>query len=203
MKAAQKEMAAKGRRPPLQYIPHPQQRSPHLQERRRRGWKRQRGGWRRPDSWRVWEDSHCHCQPHSWPRWLWRTGHLLWGRSQSRGSSDLPWEAKPPGRNFSGLEKSKRPGSTSLAQMLFGRSSGSKRAPSSFSWLVCEIALEVGKSDLCFQGSAIVCLQEAAEAYLVSLMEDATLCTIHAKQVTIMPKDIQLAHCIRGEHLQY
>ena len=72
-----------------------------------------------------------------------------------------------------------------------------------FSWLVHEIALEVGKYDLCFQGSTIICLQEAAEAYLVSLMEDANLCTIHAKWVTIMPKDIQLAHCIQGEHLQY
>ena len=72
-----------------------------------------------------------------------------------------------------------------------------------FSWLVHEIALQVGKSDLHFQGSAIVCLQEAAEAYLVSLMEDANLCTIHVKRVTIMPKDIQLACRIRGEHLQY
>ena len=72
-----------------------------------------------------------------------------------------------------------------------------------FSWLVCEIALEVGKYNLCFQGSAIICLQEAAEAYLVSLMEDANLCAIHAKQVTIMPKDIQLACCIWGEHLKY
>ena len=65
-----------------------------------------------------------------------------------------------------------------------------------FSWLVHEIALEVGKYDLCFQGSAIICLQEAAEAYLVSLMEDTNLCTIHEKWVTIMPKDIQLSHCI-------
>ena len=56
-----------------------------------------------------------------------------------------------------------------------------------FSLLVCEIALVVGKYDLCFQGSAIICLQEAAEAYLVSLMEDANLCTIHVKWVTIMP----------------
>ena len=40
-----------------------------------------------------------------------------------------------------------------------------------FSWLVCEIALEVGTYDLCFQAHAILCLQEAAEAYLVGLME--------------------------------
>ena len=72
-----------------------------------------------------------------------------------------------------------------------------------FSQLVHEIALQVGKTDLCFQGSAIICLQEAAEVYVVSLMEDANLCAIHAKQVTIMPKDIQLACHIWGEHLQY
>ena len=72
-----------------------------------------------------------------------------------------------------------------------------------FSWLVCEVAQEVGKTDMRFQGSAIICLQEAAEAFLVSLMEDANFCTIHAKRVTIMPKDIQLAHHIWGEHLRY
>ena len=72
-----------------------------------------------------------------------------------------------------------------------------------FSWLVHEIAQEVGKTDLHFQGSTIICLQEAAEAFLVGLMEDTNLCTIHAKWVTIMPKDIQLARCIWGEHLKY
>ena len=41
--------------------------------------------------------------------------------------------------------------------------------------------------------------QEASEAYLVGLFEDTNLCAIHAKRVTIMPKDIQLAHRIRGE----
>ena len=46
---------------------------------------------------------------------------------------------------------------------------------------------------------AVKCLQEAAEAYLVALFEDTNLCAIHAKHVTIMPKDIQLAHRIRGE----
>ncbi|KAG2371262.1 histone H3.2 histone H3.1 Major histone [Vigna angularis] len=47
--------------------------------------------------------------------------------------------------------------------------------------------------------SAVSALQEAAEAYLVGLFEDTNLCAIHAKRVTIMPKDIQLARRIRGE----
>ena len=42
-------------------------------------------------------------------------------------------------------------------------------------------------------------LQEASEYYLIGLFEDSNLCCIHAKHVTIMPKDIQLAHRIRGE----
>ena len=50
-----------------------------------------------------------------------------------------------------------------------------------------------------FTATAIKALQEAAEAYLVGLFEDTNLCAIHAKQVTIMPKDIQLARRIRGE----
>ena len=46
---------------------------------------------------------------------------------------------------------------------------------------------------------AVGALQEASEAYLVGLFEDTNLCAIHAKRVTIMPKDIQLARKIRGE----
>lgn len=67
-----------------------------------------------------------------------------------------------------------------------------------FQRLVKEIAQEV-KSDLKFQTQAILALQEAAEAYLVGLFEDTNLCAIHAKRVTIMPKDIQLARRLRGE----
>lgn len=46
---------------------------------------------------------------------------------------------------------------------------------------------------------SILWFQEASEAYLVGLFEDTNLCAIHAKRVTIMPKDIQLARRIRGE----
>ena len=74
-----------------------------------------------------------------------------------------------------------------------------------FQRLVREIASdsEVILSPLCgkvrFQSAAIMALQEASEAYLVGLFEDSNLCAIHAKQVTIMPKDIQLARRIHGE----
>ena len=55
------------------------------------------------------------------------------------------------------------------------------------------------KTDMKFQSLAMMALQEAAEAYLVGLFEDTNLCAIHAKQVMIMQKDVQLARCISGE----
>ena len=58
-----------------------------------------------------------------------------------------------------------------------------------FQCLVREIAQNF-KSDLGFQGAAMFALQEAAEAYLVLLFEDTNLLAIHAKHVTIMPKDV-------------
>jgi histone H3 len=67
-----------------------------------------------------------------------------------------------------------------------------------FQRLVREIAQKFN-NDLRFQGTALIALQEAAEAYLVGLFADANLCAIHAKRVTIFPKDIQLARRIRGE----
>ena len=67
-----------------------------------------------------------------------------------------------------------------------------------FQRLVREIAQDF-KSDLRFQSHAIMALQEATEAYMVALFEDTNLCAIHAKRVTIFPKDIQLARRIRGE----
>lgn len=67
-----------------------------------------------------------------------------------------------------------------------------------FQRLVREIA-EQTKSGLRFQSAALAALQEAAEAYLVSLFEDTNLCAIHAKRVTIQVKDMVLARRIRGE----
>ena len=67
-----------------------------------------------------------------------------------------------------------------------------------FQRLVREIAQEY-KTDLRFQSSAVAALQEACEAYLVGLFEDTNLCAIHARRVTIMPRDMQLARRIRAE----
>ena len=67
-----------------------------------------------------------------------------------------------------------------------------------FQCLVQEIIFE-HKQDYRLAPAAAVAFQEAAEAYLIGLFEDTNLCAIHAKRVTIMPKDIQLAQRICGE----
>ena len=92
-----------------------------------------------------------------------------------------------------------RPGTVALREIRRYQKSTDlllKKAP--FQRLVREIAQEY-KNDLRFQSSAVMALQEASEAYLVGLFEDTNLCAIHAKRVTIMPKDMQLARRIRGE----
>ena len=69
-----------------------------------------------------------------------------------------------------------------------------------FARLVREIQQGLSRQTYSWQASAILALQEAAEAHLIGLFEDCNLCAIHGKRVTIMPKDMQLARRIRGIH---
>jgi histone H3/H4 len=69
-----------------------------------------------------------------------------------------------------------------------------------FARLVREIQVNLTRHPYRWQGSALLALQEAAEAHLVGLFEDCNLCAVHGKRVTIMPKDMQLARRIRGFH---
>ena len=92
-----------------------------------------------------------------------------------------------------------RPGTVALREIRRYQKSTDlliKKKP--FQRVVREIARELG-GDLRFQSTAVMALQEATEAYMVGIFEDANLCAIHARRVTIMPKDIQLARRIRGE----
>ena len=50
-----------------------------------------------------------------------------------------------------------------------------------------------------WQVEALMALQEACEAYLVHLFEDSNLCAIHAKRVTVTPRDLQFARQLRGD----
>ena len=92
-----------------------------------------------------------------------------------------------------------RPGTVALREIRRYQKSTEllvRKAP--FQRLVREIAQDF-KNDLRFQHNAVAALQEASEAYLVGLFEDTNLCAIHAKRVTIFPRDMQLARRIRGE----
>ncbi|KAJ8446313.1 hypothetical protein Cgig2_005844 [Carnegiea gigantea] len=92
-----------------------------------------------------------------------------------------------------------RPGTVALREIRkFQKSTDLLIRKLPFQRLVREIAQDF-KTDLRFQSHAVLALQEAAEAYLVGLFEDTNLCAIHAKRVTIMPKDVQLARRICGE----
>jgi len=94
-----------------------------------------------------------------------------------------------------------RPGTVALREIRqFQKSTDLLIRRRPFERLVREIAQDfyIG---LHFQSTAVLALQEACEAYLVGIFEDSNLCAIHAKRVTILPKDIQLARRIRGERL--
>ena len=85
-----------------------------------------------------------------------------------------------------------RPGTVALREIRRYQKSSElliRRMP--FQRLVREIA-QTHNPYLQFQSGAILALQESVEAYLVGLLEDSNLCAIHAKRVTIMPKDMQL-----------
>jgi len=92
-----------------------------------------------------------------------------------------------------------RPGTVALRDIRkFQRSGELLLSKLPFQRLVREVAQEYTNAPR-FQASAVLALQEAAEAYLVGLFQDAQLCAVHAKRVTVMSKDIQLARRIRGE----
>lgn len=108
-----------------------------------------------------------------------------------------PPDATPKKRRY-------RPGTVALREIRQYQKSSNLLIPRlPFSRLVKEIAMGVSASmslrGLRFQSAALMALQEASEAYVVSLMEDTVLCAIHAKRVTIMPKDMSLARRIRGD----
>ena len=100
-----------------------------------------------------------------------------------------------------GIKKSHRwrPGTVALREIRKYQKSTDlliRKAP--FQRLCREIAEKL-KLDVRFQSTAILAYQEASEAYLIGLFEDANLCVMHARRVTLMPKDMVLAHRIRGE----
>jgi len=135
-------------------------------------------------------------------------GKKPWRPSDQGYASKPPKNWKPrPGDIQAGdpiyvpAKRRYRPGTVALREIRKFQSSTKllvQKLP--FARLCREIGLQyrpTGK-DFRWQSQALQALQEAAEAYLVYLFEDANLCAIHAKRVTVMKKDIQLARRIRG-----
>ena len=115
------------------------------------------------------------------------------GNKAARKSAPVTAGVKKPHRY--------RPGTVALREIRkFQKSTELLIRKLPFQRLVREIASDY-KSDLRFQSAAIYALQEATEAFMVGLFEDTNLCAIHAKRVTIMPRDIQIARRIRGDRI--
>ncbi|XP_032067909.1 histone H3-like centromeric protein A isoform X2 [Thamnophis elegans] len=124
-------------------------------------------------------------------------------RSPRRGqpSPSRPGPRQPPPQGEAPRRRRRyRPGQRAMLEIRkYQKSTNLLIAKAPFSRLVREICLEYTRGlDMLWQSMALLALQEAAEAFLVHLMEDAYLCTLHAKRVTLHPRDIQLARRIRG-----
>ncbi|XP_047479579.1 histone H3.3-like [Penaeus chinensis] len=92
-----------------------------------------------------------------------------------------------------------RPGTVALMEIRHYQKGANLLVPKlPFSRLIKEILQQFGSYRL--QSMALMALQEAAEAYVIGLLEMANLCSIHAKRVTLYPKDIKLVRRIRGEY---
>jgi histone H3 len=92
-----------------------------------------------------------------------------------------------------------RPGTVALRQIRkYQKSTECLIRKLPFQRLVREVAQGI-RGDLRFQSTAVLALQEASEAYVVGVFEDANLCAIHAKRVTVFARDMNLALRIRGQ----
>ena len=94
-----------------------------------------------------------------------------------------------------------KPGTVSLREIKRYQKSTALLIPkTSFQRVVKEIIQDrLGHGHLRIQSAALGALQEAAEAYLVRVLDDTNLCAVHCNRITIKPKDMQLAQRISGE----
>ena len=93
-----------------------------------------------------------------------------------------------------------KPGTVALREIKRYQKSTQMLMPHApFQRLVRSITRDIDH-DLKFQSQAIMALQESTEAYVVGLLEDAQLCSLHANRVTVMKKDIDLSRRIRGDN---
>merc|ERR1712124_10639 len=75
---------------------------------------------------------------------------------------------------------------------------GSSISKNAFTRLIKKISDQISKEPLRYTSESLLALQEVSEDYITNLFQDCNLCAIHAKRMTIMVKDLQLARRIRG-----
>eukprot|EP00796_Vickermania_ingenoplastis_P005201 gene5201-biopygen10167 len=120
-------------------------------------------------------------------------------RAKRTVTSKKSKKAAKPASGVKSAHRRWRPGTVALREVRHFQKSTDlliQRAP--FQRLVREVS-GAQKEGLRFQSSAILAIQEATESYIVSLLADTNLAAIHAKRVTVMPRDLQLALRLRGE----
>ena len=108
---------------------------------------------------------------------------------------------RPPLGGNGGVKKPHRyrPGTVALREIRrFQKTTELLIRKAPFQRVVRDIALKY-KKDVRFQSTAVLALQEASEAYMVGMFEDTNLAALHAKRVTILPRDLALARRLRGD----
>lgn len=129
-------------------------------------------------------------------------------QASSAPSRKTPGQKKPrkvtrktqPKKKADGIKKPHRfrSGTRALQEIRrYQRTTNTLISKLPFQRLVREVA-QNHRPDIRFQSAAIGALQEASEHYLTELFGDVNLCAIHAKRITIMPRDMQLARRLRG-----
>jgi histone H3 len=130
-----------------------------------------------------------------------RTKDTAVKKATKKASKKVGKKKSAKSSNSSGVKKTHRfrPGTVALREIRRyqkGTELLLRKAP--FQRLVREVAA-AHKDGLRFQASAVAAIQEATESYVVSLLSDTNLCALHARRVTIMPRDVHLARRLRGE----
>lgn len=113
-------------------------------------------------------------------------------KSKKAGSK----KARAPGQK---KQRRFRPGTVALRQVRKAqRSTGTLIMKAPFQRMVRAVA-NAAKDGLRWQSSAVAAMQEATESYVISVLSDSNLCALHARRVTVMPRDLHLARRLRGE----
>ena len=131
----------------------------------------------------------------------WSDKKLGKGRNPRIGIKRLDW-MKSKMMPKIGYKKRFQPGTVALQEIWKFHKSTKLLIPKiPFLRMVKEI-IQCDHGDHFIQAGAVLALHEATKVYIIRLLEDTNLCTIHAKCMTILPQDMRLARRIWGENVK-